>query len=154
MVIIMFKDYERKGSVIEVTLEDGRLVKISSKYIDNVVKSLDIDEEEAILTWLEDEEYIINEDQAELNEKAKANKANKVVKAKAVAAKTQKERVKKENPVKEEIITKVAEFLINGGYQDVAIENKSKIITFKVGDREFKFDLVEKRKPSENKKQA
>lgn len=149
----MMKDYVRKGSVIEATLEDGRIVKMSSKFIDNMITSLEIDEEEAVLTWLEDEEYIVNDDQAELNDKAKANKSNKVVKAKSdVVKKTPKERVQKENPVKEGIIKGLAECLSNSCMiQDVVIENKTKIITFKSAGREFKLDLVEKRKPKETK---
>lgn len=144
----MMDNYVRKGSVIEATLEDGKVVKMSSKFIDNMMTNLEIDEEDAVMTWLEDEGYLENDEQEELDEKARANKSNKIVKAKAEVAKkkTQKERVRKENPVKESIIKQLAEFLVAANYENVVVENVGKIITFKVDDREFKIDLIEKRK--------
>ena len=33
----------------------------------------------------------------------------------------------------------------------IFIENETKLITFKIGDKEFKLDLVEKRKPKASK---
>ena len=46
------------GKVVVITLDDGREVKASTEYLNNMVKNLDIDMEEAVLTWLEDEEYL------------------------------------------------------------------------------------------------
>ena len=148
MVIVMFKDYVRKGSVIEITLENDKVVKVSSKYIDNMITNLEIDEEEAILTWLEDEEYIINEDQEELNNKAKDNKVlaslhrTKGENVEKTAVK--RVRTAKENPTKEMIISKVAEAVAALGVTDLTIENKAKLITFKYNNEEFKIDLVQK----------
>lgn len=134
------------GKVVVITLEDGREVKASTKYLENMVKNLGIDMEEAVLTWLEDEEYLINEEQEELNKATKGTRVGKVVGAKANKPKTQKERVKKENPTKEMIIAEIAKILPNFA-EDVVIENKGKLITFKIGEDEFKLDLVQKRKP-------
>lgn len=143
----MLKEYLRKGKVIEATLENEKKVLISSEFIDNMVKNLNIDEEEAVLTWLEDEEYIINDDQVELNQKAKENKANKIIKAKNEnVKKTQRERVRKENPIKENIIKILAECLQTANYEDVVIENKGKIITFTFEGESYKIDLIQKRK--------
>ena len=93
------KEYVVKGNAIEVTLDNGKVVKVAAKYIQRMVDNLEIDEEEAILTWLEDEEYLTNDEQEELTEQAKANKSVKVIEAKAEKPekKTQKERVRKEN---------------------------------------------------------
>ena len=64
--------------------------------------------------------------------------------------KTQKERVKKENPTKEMIIQEIAKILPNFA-TDVNIENAGKIITFTVGNDNFKIDLTQKRKPKAEK---
>lgn len=133
------------GKVVVITLEDGREVKASTKYLENMVKNLGIDMEEAVLTWLEDEEYLINEEQEELNKATKGTRVGSVVGAKAKKQKTQKERVKKENPTKEMIIAEIAKVLPNFA-EDVVIENKGKLITFKIGEDEFKLDLVQKRR--------
>ena len=136
------------GNAIEVTLDDGRVVKVAAKYIERMVNNLDIDEEEAILTWLEDEEYLINDEQEELHKATKGTRIGNVIGAKAEKPekKTQKERAKRENPTKEMIVAKIAEMLPEFA-ENVVIENKGKLITFTVGDDEFKLDLVQKRKP-------
>ena len=41
------KEYIVKGNAIEVTLDDGRVVKVAAKYIQRMVDNLEIDEEEA-----------------------------------------------------------------------------------------------------------
>ena len=142
------KEYVVKGNAIEVTLDDGRVVKVAAKYIQRMVDNLEIDEEEAILTWLEDEEYLTNDEQEELVALAKENKSVKIIDAKAEKPekKTQKERTRKENPTKEMVIAKIAEMLPEFA-ENVIIENKGKLITFTIGEDEFKIDLVQKRKP-------
>jgi len=142
------KEYIVNGNAIEVTLDDGRVVKVAKKYIERMVTNLEIDEEEAILTWLEDEEYLINDEQEELVTQAKENKSIKIIDAKAERPekKTQKERTRKENPTKEMVIAKIAEMLPEFA-TNVVVENKGKLITFTIGEDEFKIDLVQKRKP-------
>ena len=133
------------GKVVVITLEDGREVKASTKYLENMVKNLGIDMEEAVLTWLEDEEYLINEEQEELNKASKGTRVGSVVGAKAKKQKTQKERAKKENPTKEMIIAEIAKVLPNFA-ENIVVENAGKLITFSIGEDEFKLDLVQKRR--------
>lgn len=142
------KEYVEKGSYIEVILENGKAVKVSSKYINRMVENLDIDIEEAILTWLEDEEYLTNDEQNELTLQAKENKSIKVIDAKnekLLEKKTQKERVRKENPTKEKVIAEIANLLPQFA-ENIVVENKGKIITFSIGKDEFKLDLIQKRR--------
>jgi hypothetical protein len=147
------KNYEIKGNVIEITLDNDKVVKVGKVYIERCIEKLDIDMEDALLTWLEDEGYMENLDQEELCDLAKENKSHKVVNAKVEkepTKKTQKERVKKENPTKEMIIQEIAKILPNFA-TDVNIENTGKIITFTVGNDNFKIDLTQKRKPKAEK---
>ena len=140
------ENYVINGKVVTITLDDGREVKASTEYLENMVKNLDIDMEEAVLTWLEDEEYLINEEQEELHRATKGTRVGNVVGAKAEKPKTQKERTKKENPTKEMIIAEIAKVLPNFA-ENVVIENAGKLITFTIGEDAFKIDLVQKRKP-------
>jgi hypothetical protein len=140
------KEYKENGAVIEMTLDNEKIVKVSTKYIYNMIENLDIDMEDALLTWLEDEGYLDNEEQLELCELAKENKSNKIVGAKTTEKKkTQKERVKKENPTKEMIIAEIAKILPNFA-TNIIVENAGKLITFSIGNDDFKLDLVQKRK--------
>lgn len=141
------KEYKENGSVIEITLDNEKIVKVSTQYIDNMVDKLGIDKEDAILTWLEDEEYLVNEEQEELCQISKDNKFKMVATSEKPKKKTPKERVQKENPTKELIIETIAKALENLDITDLIIENKAKLITFKLNNEDFKVDLVQKRKP-------
>ena len=145
----MLENYVRNGKIITATLDNGKEIKMMSEFIDKMMNNLGIDEEEAVLTWLEDEEYIMNEDQEELDEIAKANKSHKIVKADTAAKKkTPRERVVKENPTKEAVIAEIAKTIeAMNGVTNVIIENKAKIITFNLDGNDYKIDLIQKRKP-------
>ena len=56
-------------------LENGKIVKIPLVQVDNLRKNLKISTDEAIALWLEDNGYIENPEQLELEKKAKANKS-------------------------------------------------------------------------------
>lgn len=144
------KNYTIKGSLIEIVLDNDKIVKVGKTYIDRCVDKLGIDMEDAILTWLEDEGHLDNLDQIELCNQAKENKSNKIIDAKVEKpkAKTQKERVQKAQPEKEYIIGVIAEFLEDiTDVNNLTIENKAKIITFTYKNSEYKLDLTQKRKP-------
>lgn len=126
---------------------NGKDYHIPQKEIDQAMQSLEISEQEAIEMWLDDNDITTNEQVEELTKKAKANKTTLVNAGKKVREK-KVVRERKANPVKEEIVEIIAKFLEN--YQNlpissVKVENIGKIITFKVENREFKLDLVEKR---------
>ena len=87
------KDYKINGSVINITLENDKVVKVATEWVNRSMKALNTDIEDVLLMWLEDNEYLDNEEQNELDQKAKDNKSNKIVKAKSnePKKKTQKE---------------------------------------------------------------
>ena len=146
------KDYKVNGKVIEMTLENGKVVKCSTDWANKSMKALDTDMEDVLLMWLEDNDYLENEEQEELNTKAKANKIKLTATSeKKVVKKTPKERVQKENPTKELIIATIAKALENLDIKDLTIENKAKLITFSLNNEDFKVDLVQKRKKKEEK---
>ena len=123
-------------------LDNGKVVNVPLDAVDNLKKHLQITTNEAIMVWLEDNGYEVNEELENLDKQAKANKSKNIVKSKVDRKPVVRER--KPNPTKEMIISKVAETL-NSFATDVNIENIGKIITFKVENKEFKLDLTEKR---------
>lgn len=123
-------------------LDNGKVVNVPLDAVDNLKKHLQISTNEAIMVWLEDNGYEVNEELENLDKQAKTNKSKNVVKSKVDRKPVVRER--KPNPTKEMIISKVAEML-NSFATDVNVENIGKIITFKVENKEFKLDLTEKR---------
>lgn len=128
-------------------------VKVPDEEIKNLMDKLELTEQEAIQTWLEDEGYEVNEEVERLTAKAKANGTTRInARANVENKKTTRER--KANPVKEEIIQILANALKNSQnlpINAIKIENIGKIITFKVENREFKLDLIEKRQKKATK---
>ena len=149
------ENYVINGKVVDITLENGKVVKAMTSYLENMCTRLDIDMDEAVLTWLEDEGYLENEEQEELCAAAKENKSL-AASRKGIrdGAKEKKKTVRtiKENPTKEMVIAAIAK-AVEGidGAVNIVVENKTKIILFKLEDKEFKIDLIEKRKKKEEK---
>lgn len=139
------KDYKVNGKVVEITLENGKVVKCATEWVERSMKSLDTDMEDVLLMWLEDNDYIVNEELEELDAKAKGQYkiVNKTEKPKA---KTPRERTQKPQPEKEYIVGIIAEFLEDiTDISNLNIENKAKLITFDYKGASYKLDLVQKR---------
>lgn len=139
------KDYKILGKTIEITLDNGKVVKCATDWANKTIKLLGTDMEDVLLMWLEDNDYLTNDEQEELNQKAKENKV-KIVATDKAKKKTQKERVAKPQPEKEYIIGIIANLLENTQeVNNILIENKAKLITFEYKNHQYKLDLVQKR---------
>jgi len=126
-------------------LNDKKTINIPDAEIRKSMEILDLTEEEAIQMYLEDEGYIKNEEVERLTKKAKENKADKIV-VRSKAENTRAERPPKENPVKEQLIKGIYNFLKeNGELEPVTITNKTKTIDFYVNNRYFSLNLTEHR---------
>lgn len=136
-------DYKLNGKLYELTLENGKVVKVDKTWVENTMKALDTDLEDTLLTWLEDNDYLVNEELEELDAQAKINKPKNVVKSTTERKKVVRER--KANPDKEYLIGCVAEYLEELEATNITIANIGKIITFKYNNKDFKLDLTEKR---------
>lgn len=131
-------------------LKGGKVVQVPNDEVSKLATALKISRSEAVELWLYDEGYIENAEADELTAKAKENKVFHNARAE-VKQKTQRERVVKEDKVKEAIIQAVADMLPNLQAENVVIEKKGKLITFEVGADKFKFDLIRQRPPKESK---
>lgn len=132
--------------MFDYKLENGKVIKISEKTIENLMNQLDLNREEAIQVYLEDEGYEINEEQEELTKKAKDNKITATIHKAEAKTKERKKVERKPNPDKEFLIKTIFDALSNtDGCGNSVIENVGKIITFKYNGKSFKLDLIETR---------
>ena len=146
------KDYIVKGNVVEITLDNDKVVKCSNAWVEKTMELLKTSAEDVMLMWLEDNGYLVNEEQEELNKKAKANGVKIKADTDKHKKKTPKERVAKPQPEKEYIVGIIAEFLEDiTDISNLKIENKAKLITFSYKNEDYKLDLVQKRKKKEEK---
>lgn len=125
-------------------LENGKYVNIPEDEIECNMKLVD-SREEAIQIWLEDNGYAVNEEQEALCQKAKDSRITSVIHdARENDVEKKKTVVRKENPTKEMIISKVAD-LLKELADDVVIENAAKIVTFNLDGNSYKLDLIQRR---------
>lgn len=127
---------------------NGKKINVTDSDIKRIMKTLKMTKEEAIQVWLEDEGYLENEEQEALEKKAKETRITATIhQARATnVKKTQKERVRKENPTKEMVIAEIAKILPNFA-ENIEILNVSKLISFTIGEEKYEIDLKQKRKP-------
>ena len=124
-------------------------MKIDEKRIAMLMKTLDITREEALelegydadVTAGKKTEYDLTaEQQAVVSQMTRAD--SEVGKRKST---------RKPNELKEAIVREIAEFLREDAqgqlYDDVEIANANRTIVFKVGDKRFELNLIEKRAP-------
>ena len=125
---------------------NGKTISIPAATIQKFMKSLDITQDEAISLYLDDIGATINAEQTALTKKAeKAVKSASIVKARKAEPKTQTERVKKPDEVKESIIKTIAASLSKLG--TVTIVDERKILTLTIDEQIFKIDLTRTRQP-------
>lgn len=132
------------------TLKGGKVVQVPNAEVSKLQKALGCSRAEAVDCWLYDNDYIDCPEADELTAKAKENKVSHNARAE-YKPKTQRERVVKEDKVKEAIIQAVADILPTLNAENVVVEKKGKLITFTVGEDKFKFDLIRQRPPKESK---
>lgn len=136
---------------MEIKTKKGKKVNVPDEELDKLVDQLDISLSEAIELWLTDNDLETNEEQEELDKKAKASRITATIhEAKAEKPKKERKVVRKEDATKESIIKALAEKLEELA-TDVKIENVGKLITFRLGDDTFKLDLIRQRKPKAGK---
>lgn len=124
---------------------NNKVVKIPQKEIDNLMKTLELTEQEAIETWLDDNDYTTNKQVEELTKKAKANGTTKIG-ARVNVENKKVERERKANPTKALIIEELTKKLKQiDGINQLKVENKEKLITFSLNGNDYKLDLVQKR---------
>ena len=110
------------------------------------MKALELTKEEAIQMWLEDNDYEVNEEQEELDSKAKKVKiqhgASAVDKSQP---KEKKERVVKVSDEKQALFGEIYQHLAEVYSENVEIVKENKLLTVKIAQKTFKIDIIEQR---------
>ena len=137
-------------------LENGKTVNIPDADLANLQKSLEISKDDAIWTWLCDNDYISDETVEELSERAKKNRITGSIheaKAENTEKKQRKPREKKENPLKRQIIDAIFAGLSENLPENVIINitNDEKYIDLSVNNMNFTINLVQHREKSGKK---
>ena len=130
------------------TLPNGKNVNIPDEEIKKFMKALDLTKEDAIQMWLEDNDYEVNEEQAELDAKAKKVKIDHGASAMdKTKSKEKKPRPKVASDEKKELFDEIFSNLQDVYKENARIEKENKLIIVKIGEKTFKIDLIEQRAP-------
>ena len=130
------------------TLPNGKNVNIPDEEIKKFMKALDLTKEDAIQMWLEDNDYEVNEEQAELDAKAKKVKIDHGASAMdKTKSKEKKPRPKVASDEKKELFDEIFSNLQDVYKENARIEKENKLIIVKIGEKTFKIDLIESRPP-------
>jgi len=125
---------------------DGKIIIIPDKELDKLMSSLELTRQDAIDLWLSDNGYEDNEEQEELDEKASKVKILKDISQKK-SKKGRKPVIKAVSDEKKALFNEISGFLkrVYGINTEIITENK--LITVRIGDKTFKIDVIEQRKP-------
>ena len=141
-------DTVRNEDIVKVANKE---VRVPRKIIEQNQVILGITRHEALTMFLEDEGYLENEEVEALTKKAKDSGIMKTIhEAGGEGKKTKRNRPPTQNPDKEMLIELIAEALrVPASITNVKVTNKTKYITFRLNDKDFEVNLVEKRKKKE-----
>ena len=134
---------------INYELDENVFVKIPQEEIDRIMKGLGVSEDDACWIWCEDNGKIDNEEQNELDKKAKESRITATIhQARAENQKERKKVERKPDQVKDELVENLKTFLIEQCFmENVTITKVGKLIEFDCGGEHFKLDLIRQRPP-------
>ena len=133
---------------ITYELNDNEFIKIPKEEIDRIMKLPDVKtEDDACWIWCEDNGKIINEEQVELDKKAKANRITATIHQARAEPKARKKVERKADEIKDNLIEQLADYLGTIGFENVAITKIGKLIEFDLKGEHYKLDLIRQRKP-------
>lgn len=124
---------------------NGKTLRIPDAEIENSMKLLELTKEEAIQLWLEDNDYLENEEQTQLNEKANAVKVDHGVKGNGVGKKKGTPHNVTVSDEKQQLFNEIKDFLTEK-YGNCEILTNNKLLSVKIGEKTLKIDLIQQRK--------
>jgi hypothetical protein len=130
-------------------LDENVVVKIPMDELERLMKLDGIKTiEDACWIWCEDNGKIVNEEQEELDKKAKENRITATIhQARAENTKERKKVERKPDQVKDSLVESLQAFLIEQGFENVTITKVGKLVEFDCGGEHFKLDLIRQRPP-------
>ena len=128
---------------------NGKVINVPDAEVEKIAKSLGISKLEAMQVWLEDAEVELNEEQEQLDQKAKNAKIDRQVGQKP-RKKSEKPRTVKVSDTKQDLFayikTAIEGYCLNHGGK-CAVLRENKLISVEIDGKFFDIDLIEKRKP-------
>lgn len=121
---------------------NGRSVNIPDKEIESLMKSLDISKDEAVETWLFDNEMADNEEADEMTEKAKA--VRRYEKSDTPRKRALKER--KVDTEKQMLLSGMRTFCESAGAIGISTKNEAEF-SFTFGETAYTVKLIKHRPP-------
>lgn len=123
---------------------NGKLIDIPEDEIENLKVNLQLTNQQAIDTWLSDNDYEEDEEQENLEKIAKKVKIDHQIDKK----KPEKERktvIRKVSDEKKELFSEILSDLEDVYRNSVEVLNENKLIQVKIGDKSFKINITETR---------
>ena len=134
---------------MKYTMGNGKVINVPDAEVEKIAKSLGISKLEAMQVWLEDAEVELNEEQEQLDQKAKNAKIDRQVGQKP-RKKSEKPRTVKVSDTKQDLFayikTAIEGYCLNHGGK-CAVLRENKLISVEIDGKFFDIDLIEKRKP-------
>jgi len=127
-------------------LPTGKKVNIPDNEIDLFMKNHKMTKDEAIHLWLCDNDYEEDETEKELTAKAKTIRIDHDAHKLKTADSEKKKRTVKISDEKVAFFTDLKDYLSDMGYE-FEVKTENKLIEVTIGEKTFKLDLIEKRKP-------
>lgn len=131
---------------MQYTLNSGRVITIGDNDIGNLMDACGCSKEEAIDIWLTDHDFIVNQEQEELDKSAKGAKIADVRDKKRTKT-SQKPREIKVSAEKRELFDEIWSDLEDVYRNSVTVLKKYKLLEVKIGEKTFKVDIIEQRPP-------
>ena len=133
---------------IEYELDENQFVKIPREEVERIMQGLGCSEDDACWIWCEDNGKVENEEQNELDKKAKESRITATIhQARAETTKEKKKVERKPDQVKDSLVESLKAFLIEQGFENVSITKVGKLVEFDCGNEHFKLDLIRQRPP-------
>ena len=125
---------------------NGKTIVIPDAELNKLMSSLDIPQDEAIDLWLCDNGYDEDEEQEKLDEKASKVKILKEIDKKS-PKKERKPMVRVVSDEKKALFSEILSDLQDVYKGNVEVLTENKLMSVKIGDKTFKIDVIEQRKP-------
>lgn len=124
--------------------KNGKSIIIPNEELENLMSKLDLTKEEAVQTWLEDNDFEENAEQQALDQKASKVKIS--VEARASAPKKEKQtRTTKVSDEKKVLFDEIRSNLEDVYKENVTVLKENKLLEVKIGEKKFKIDIIETR---------
>ena len=132
------------------TIGKNKTINIPNTELERYKTKLGLSEDEAVHLWLADNDYEVDNEQEEMEKKAKGVRIQCDATPKTYERKSDKPRNIKISDAKKELFAELLQFLTNFSEENDAkceVLTSNKLIQVNFKDETFKVDIIQQRKP-------